>query len=311
MPSAARALRRDGVLCAFSPCIEQVQRTCEALEASGFGDAQTLELLGREHDVETRDMQRSLARSQPKLQNKWQREAKQKAKRKRAGAADRGDGDGDGDGTGTKRVARGASCRTAAAGAAHAGCLTFARLVPYATAEEAAAARAAGRARRGQNGGRRTTMSSRSDVLYVLYVAITRDVATRGIRSNLRSSRSSRFRRPLAWACLKTKKQKKSRRCQTTCRVRRGDLRSLRGASGLDLAVAVVVAAGIMEYSRHKEGEPDARGTRSMMEIHADAQRQAMQEAGLGALRRLVPKSLGPDVPVRAGGHGVGRGRGV
>jgi hypothetical protein len=62
----------------------------------------------------------------------------------------------------------------------------------------------------------------------------------------------------------------------------------------LDLAVAVVVAAGIMEYSRHKEGEPDARGTRSMMEIHADAQRQAMQEAGLGALRRLVPKASAP-----------------
>jgi hypothetical protein len=55
-----------------------------------------------------------------------------------------------------------------------------------------------------------------------------------------------------------------------------------------------VVAAGIMEYSRHKEGEPDARGTRSMMEIHADAQRQAMQEAGLGALRRLVPKASAP-----------------
>ena len=55
-----------------------------------------------------------------------------------------------------------------------------------------------------------------------------------------------------------------------------------------------MVAAGIMEYSRHKEGEPDARGTRSMMEIHADAQRQAMQEAGLGALRRLVPKASAP-----------------
>jgi len=49
-----------------------------------------------------------------------------------------------------------------------------------------------------------------------------------------------------------------------------------------------------MEYSRHKEGEPDGRGTRSMMEIHADAQRQAMQEAGLGALRRLVPKASAP-----------------
>ena len=151
VPSAARALRRDGVLCAFSPCIEQVQRTCEALEASGFGDAQTLELLGREHDVETRDMQRSLARSQPKLQNKWQREAKQKAKRKRAGAADRGDGDGDGDGDENGSLERVVSYPRQQA-QSHTGYLTFARLVPYATAVEAAAARA----RRGGPGAART-----------------------------------------------------------------------------------------------------------------------------------------------------------
>ena len=148
VPSAARALRQDGVLCAFSPCIEQVQRTCEALEASGFGDAQTVELLGREHDVETRDMQRSLAQSQPKLQNKWQREAKRKAKRTRAGT-NGGGADADAD----------APCERVVSyprqqAQSHTGYLTFARLVPYATAEEAAAARAAGRGgRRSRNGG--------------------------------------------------------------------------------------------------------------------------------------------------------------
>ena len=152
VPSAARALRPDGVLCAFSPCIEQVQRTCEALEARGFGDAQTVELLGREHDVETRDMQRSLARSQPKLQNKWQREAKQKAKRKRAGASG-GDGDAEPLDPEPLDVERVVSYPRQQA-QSHTGYLTFARLVPYATAEEAAAARAAGRARRrGRNGG--------------------------------------------------------------------------------------------------------------------------------------------------------------
>ena len=151
VPSAARSLRQDGVLCAFSPCIEQVQRTCEALEAHGFGDAQTVELLGREHDVETRDMQRSLAHSQPKLQNKWQREAKQKAKRKRAPGTGGGDGDGDGDGDDAS-LARVVSYPRQQA-QSHTGYLTFARLVPYATAEEAAAARAAGRAKRGRNGG--------------------------------------------------------------------------------------------------------------------------------------------------------------
>ena len=46
IPSVARALRPDGIVCSFSPCIEQVQRTCEALEAHGFGDTQTVELLG-------------------------------------------------------------------------------------------------------------------------------------------------------------------------------------------------------------------------------------------------------------------------
>ena len=148
VPSAARALRQDGVLCAFSPCIEQVQRTCEALEAHGFGDAQTVELLGREHDVETRDMQRSLAQSQPKLQNKWQREAKRKAKRTRAGT-NGGGADADAD----------APCERVVSyprqqAQSHTGYLTFARLVPYATAEEAAAARAAGRGgRRSRNGG--------------------------------------------------------------------------------------------------------------------------------------------------------------
>ena len=148
VPSAARALRQDGVLCAFSPCIEQVQRTCEALEAHGFGDAQTVELLGREHDVETRDMQRSLAQSQPKLQNKWQREAKRKAKRTRAGT-NGGGADADAD----------APCERVVSyprqqAQSHTGYLTFARLVPYATAEEAAAARAAGRGGRGsRNGG--------------------------------------------------------------------------------------------------------------------------------------------------------------
>jgi hypothetical protein len=47
---AAAALPR-GVVCSFSPCIEQVQRTCEALEEYGFGDTRTVELLGREYDV--------------------------------------------------------------------------------------------------------------------------------------------------------------------------------------------------------------------------------------------------------------------
>ena len=150
VPSAARSLRKDGVVCSFSPCIEQVQKTCEALELHGFGDTQTVELLGREYDVETRELQRNLAMQQPKLQNKWQREAKQKAKRKRSTGGG-GDVDDELDESNLTKPCVVAYPRQQAQ--SHTGYLTFARLVPYATAEQAAAARAKGRAKRGEKSG--------------------------------------------------------------------------------------------------------------------------------------------------------------
>lgn len=36
VPHAARVLKHYGTICNFSPCIEQVQRACAALEANGF-----------------------------------------------------------------------------------------------------------------------------------------------------------------------------------------------------------------------------------------------------------------------------------
>ncbi|KAI7845297.1 hypothetical protein COHA_001140 [Chlorella ohadii] len=51
VPSAARCIRADGMFCAFSPCIEQVHRTCEALNANGFRDIRTMEILVRQHEV--------------------------------------------------------------------------------------------------------------------------------------------------------------------------------------------------------------------------------------------------------------------
>ncbi|KAL6851537.1 hypothetical protein ACP4OV_020470 [Aristida adscensionis] len=50
IPSAGLMLRQDGVLCSFSPCIEQVQRACEAMR-SHFTDIRTFEVLLRTYEV--------------------------------------------------------------------------------------------------------------------------------------------------------------------------------------------------------------------------------------------------------------------
>uniref|UniRef100_A0A7N1A902 tRNA (adenine(58)-N(1))-methyltransferase n=1 Tax=Kalanchoe fedtschenkoi TaxID=63787 RepID=A0A7N1A902_KALFE len=50
IPSAEKMLKQDGVLCSFSPCIEQVQRSCEVLRSS-FTDIRTFEILLRSYDV--------------------------------------------------------------------------------------------------------------------------------------------------------------------------------------------------------------------------------------------------------------------
>jgi tRNA (adenine57-N1/adenine58-N1)-methyltransferase len=52
VPSAARSLRPNGVLCSFSPCIEQVQRTCRAMGENGFTELQTVEILLREYEMD-------------------------------------------------------------------------------------------------------------------------------------------------------------------------------------------------------------------------------------------------------------------
>jgi tRNA (adenine57-N1/adenine58-N1)-methyltransferase len=51
VPSAAACLRPDGVLCAFSPCIEQVQATAAALAKAGFVAIATQEVLLRDYEV--------------------------------------------------------------------------------------------------------------------------------------------------------------------------------------------------------------------------------------------------------------------
>lgn len=51
LPSTAEALKPDGILCSFSPCIEQVQNVCETLNTLDFTDVRTFEVLLRTYEV--------------------------------------------------------------------------------------------------------------------------------------------------------------------------------------------------------------------------------------------------------------------
>jgi len=49
---AKKAIKASGGrICSFSPCIEQVQKTCQELKAAGFNEISTLECLNREFQV--------------------------------------------------------------------------------------------------------------------------------------------------------------------------------------------------------------------------------------------------------------------
>ena len=54
--SAAKCLKPDAVFCSFSPCIEQVQRTCAALEENGFFAVRSMECLLRRYEVKQERM---------------------------------------------------------------------------------------------------------------------------------------------------------------------------------------------------------------------------------------------------------------
>eukprot|EP00891_Asterochloris_glomerata_P006098 jgi/Astpho2/6098/e_gw1.00084.76.1_t len=60
VPSAARCLRPDGAFCSFSPCIEQVQKTCAKLEEEGFFCVRTIECLLRAYEVKQEKLRTDL-----------------------------------------------------------------------------------------------------------------------------------------------------------------------------------------------------------------------------------------------------------
>jgi len=53
VPHAAEALKLTGRVCSFSPCMEQVQKTCDALRKCGFDQVCTIETLLRPYQVQT------------------------------------------------------------------------------------------------------------------------------------------------------------------------------------------------------------------------------------------------------------------
>lgn len=52
VPTLHKNLSHDSQFCSFSPCIEQVQRTCKELRASGFVNILTIECLLRSYEVQ-------------------------------------------------------------------------------------------------------------------------------------------------------------------------------------------------------------------------------------------------------------------
>jgi tRNA (adenine57-N1/adenine58-N1)-methyltransferase len=129
--SSANCLKEDGVLCSFSPCVEQVQRTCVELQKFGFVDVKTVEMLGREFDVNERkfftDIEKaSTGKFSRNLSERDTKSVKEETKKAKKGLNTKGDEEEESATLVSQRV----SAVPRFQGQTHTGYLTFARLAP-------------------------------------------------------------------------------------------------------------------------------------------------------------------------------------
>jgi tRNA (adenine57-N1/adenine58-N1)-methyltransferase len=86
IPHAHTVLKRGGRICCFSPCIEQVQRSCEKLAEMKYQDIRTFEVLLRNLEKRTKNWKSLPELEQKLLLSKQKRQAFLDAKAKEAEA---------------------------------------------------------------------------------------------------------------------------------------------------------------------------------------------------------------------------------
>lgn len=69
IPHAAHTIKKNGNICSYSPCMEQTQRTCQAMRQYGFHSIRTIEVRLREHYVDELELSTVPTRKLPRDMN--------------------------------------------------------------------------------------------------------------------------------------------------------------------------------------------------------------------------------------------------
>lgn len=138
IPSAAMCLKPDGVICGFSPCIEQVQRTAKVMNEQGFRNLRFMEVLMRGYEVQWERVDSDLRLSGDSGDGEVGEEGEGGGEGGVGKSNKRKIGNGGNNGReGRVRAEKYVLARPLAPGKGHTGYLTFARLaVEVASAED-------------------------------------------------------------------------------------------------------------------------------------------------------------------------------